>query len=85
MIQELKRIIVLIYFTIYTICCTKSIKLPMIKNKGVLFANESGNLFPIFYKNVFKSDIYQTGNFITSDKVDIITCNHINRIDSLIL
>lgn len=84
-LQELKRIIFLIYFIIYTLYCTKALKLPLIKNKEILFYNEWANIIPIAYKSIFHSDIYQTGNFITSDKIDIVTCNHINRIDSFIL
>jgi lysocardiolipin and lysophospholipid acyltransferase len=84
-LQELKRIIFLIYFIVYTLYCTKALKLPMIKNKETLFYNEFLNISPVFYKNIFGSDIYQSGNFITSDKIDIITCNHINRIDSFII
>ena len=79
------RIIFLIYFIFYTIFCTKALNLPMIKNKHSLFYNEWINLLPIFYKNIFNSNIYKTGDFITTNKIDIVVCNHINRIDSLII
>lgn len=85
MIQYLKRIIILIYFTIFTICCSKSTKVPLIKNKYTLFYNEWLNMIPLFYQNFFNSKIYQSGNFISTDKIDIVICNHINRIDSLII
>lgn len=84
-INQGKRILCFLYFIFYTLLCSKATKLPLIKNKYTLFYNEWLNLSPIFYKNIFQSDIYHTGNFITTDKIDIIIMNHVNRIDSLIV
>ena len=84
-INQLKRIITLIYFIIYTIYCSKATRLPFIKDKYSLFYNEFLNLIPIFYKNICDSSIYQTGKLITTNKIDIVISNHINRIDSFII
>ena len=85
MISQIKRIIAFIYFILYTICCSKSLKLPFIKNKDSLFYNEWINMCPYFYKEIFNSDIYYNGKFLTSNKIDIVICNHISRIDSFLI
>lgn len=83
-LTQIKRVIFLIYFLIYTLSCSKSVQIPLINNPNRLFYSEWMNVIPYAYKNIFLSDIYQTGNFITTNKIDIILCNHVNRIDSLI-
>ena len=86
MISQIKRVISFIYFILYTICCSKSLKLPFIKkNKDSLFYNEWLNMSSYFYKKIFNSDIYYSGEFTTSNKIDIVICNHISRIDSLLI
>ena len=83
-LTQIKRVIFLIYFVIYTLSCSKSVQIPLLKNPGSLFYNEWLNIIPYAYQKLFLSDIYQTGSFITTNKVDIVICNHVNRIDSLI-
>ena len=81
----IKRLIYTIYVVLYTILCTKAMNFPLIKDKHSLFFNEFINILPIVYKNIFNSNIFQSGNLITTNKIDIVVANHINRFDFLIL
>jgi 1-acyl-sn-glycerol-3-phosphate acyltransferase len=85
MINHVIKIFYFLYFIFYTISCSKGTNLPLIKDKYTLFYNEWLNVVPIFYKHLFNSNIYQNGDFLTTDKVDIVISNHINRIDSFII
>jgi len=55
---------------------------PFVKNKINIFWNEWLNIIPVFNK-YFIGNTYYSGNFISSNKIDIITCNHINFCDAL--
>tara|TARA_Y100000590_G_scaffold171157_1_gene195784 strand:- start:6488 stop:7357 length:870 start_codon:yes stop_codon:yes gene_type:complete len=57
---------------------------PFIKNSANIFWNEWINLNPIFYNNFLQSNIFYSGNISFSDKVDIVTMNHFNRLDFMI-
>lgn len=81
----IKRLIYTIYFVLYTILCSKAMNFPLIKDKHSLFFNEFINILPIVYKNIFNSNIFQSGKLITTNKIDIVVANHINRFDFLIL
>ena len=43
------------------------------------------SIIPSIYKNGFNSSIYYSGNYIKTNKIDIIISNHISSIDFMIL
>lgn len=85
MINQFKRLFYFLYFIVYSIHCAKSMSLPIIKDKNTIFFNEWLNMSPYIYKNIFNSTIYQSGDFITTNKIDIVVSNHINRMDFLMI
>lgn len=85
MINQIKKVFHLIYFIFFTISCSKFTKIPFIKDIHSQLCNEWLNIIPISYKNIFNSIVYQSGDFITTDKIDIITYNHMNPVDSFII
>lgn len=85
MINQFKSLFFFLYFIVYSINCAKSISLPIIKDKNTIFFNEWLNITPYVYKNIFNSTIHESGDFITSDKIDIVVSNHINKMDFLMI
>ena len=66
MIKNIKKIILFnLFYNVYNFL-NKCTRLPFLKDKHSIFYNEWLSIIPIFYKNIFKSSIYQTGNFINN-------------------
>ena len=82
---QIKKCIYLINILIFIIGCSKLCDLPFIKNKYENFFNEFLNINPELYQQVIGSPIYYSGNFISTNKIDIITCNHFNHYDCFII
>jgi len=82
----IKKIIFSIYLILIVISQSQILNLP-IKNKHTISSHFLNNLYNnlyLVYKNGFDSKIYLNGNMLTSNKIDIFICNHINYLDFLI-
>ena len=49
-----------------------------------LSKNIMTSVFPLLYTKGFNSSIYYTGNYIKTDKIDIIVSNHISSVDFML-
>lgn len=82
----IKKIIFSIYLILISISHSQILNLP-IKNKHNISSHFYKNLYNnvyFGYKNGFDSKIYLNGNIVTSNKIDIFICNHINFFDFFI-
>ena len=51
---------------------------------GDLSKNIMTSVFPLLYTKGFNSSIYYSGNYIKTDKIDIIVSNHISSVDFML-
>jgi len=84
----LKKIIYLIIFYIFLLSCSQVFTLGSYiggNNTSIAASLISKNilcdLLPSIYQNGFDSPIYYSGDYIKTDKIDIMIGNHINMID----
>lgn len=82
MFDVINKLIYIIISIIILICYSQIFHIPFMRRKSFVNSN-SIDYIPIIYKNGFKSELFYTGDFISSDKIDIYIGNHFNYLDFL--